>query len=73
MNIQDHAKAWREEKLKQPCEFCISDPIPIRGIFRIIDNFVYGNKCSMCFDLIEQDKAFEDRDNQIIKRVGTLE
>ena len=67
------ARTWREEKLKQPCEFCLSNPRKIEGIFKIIDNFVYGNRCSMCFDLIEQDKAFEDRDNQIIKRVGKIE
>lgn len=69
INIKEHAKKWREDKLKHPCEFCLSEPREVTGVCGILDNFVYGNKCSFCFGLIDRDRVSNE---QLIKFIGPI-
>ena len=67
------AKRFREEKLKENCEFCISEPIERIGICNTIDQFIYGKKCSMCMKFIERNQSPFNTKEELIKEIGRIE
>ncbi len=65
------SEIWRKKRIEKPCEFCKTNPRKIKGIFDIIDRFVYGKRCSFCFDLINTRQL--NTDKEIIEKVGIIE
>ena len=72
INIKEHAKKWRENKLSKPCEFCRTKPEKVSGAFGIIDRLVYGDRCWLCCELIKNQQEEYNTDEEIIKRVGKI-
>ncbi len=71
--IQKKAKAWRDWRIKNQCEVCLTNPRKIRGLFGVIDWFVHGRRCDFCFDLIENNcRKTCYTDKEIIEKVGII-
>ena len=72
INIKEHAKEWRKRKLNGFCEFCLNEPEEVNGIFGIIDRLVYGDRCYLCWKLINNRQEEYNTDEEIIKRIGKI-